>query len=573
MSSIAATFCATLVDEWARGGVTAAFVAPGSRSTPLALALRANREIQVHLFHDERSASFAALGHALATGHPSVVACSSGTAGAHFHAAVIEADHSGVPLIACTADRPPELQHIAAPQTIDQTGLYGRSVRFAVALGVADGQMRGSWRSLGSRLVAEANGRADRPGPVHLNLGFRDPLVAEPGPLPPGRSNGRPWHHDLRTGPEHGAAADAEVAEVWNRLRGLSGIVVAGRGTSDPASVLALARRLGWPVLADHRSGCRAEGQAVAHFDQLLRSERFAAAARTDVVLRFGEPLASKVLSQWLESLDADVVAAQSRSRWLDPERIAGLLVAEVGLARGLLARIPDDYRPSQEAERWGRADRLAEKTIADELGAHGVTEPGVARSVMAGLPAGASLVVASSMPVRDIEWFAPNRRDIRVYANRGANGIDGVVSTAVGVALSGAPTALLIGDVAFLHDSPALVGLRDRPVDLTIVIVDNDGGGIFSFLPQAELLGREAFEQLFGTPHGTDLAALCRAHGIEPTVWDSERDSTATTVTAQRPAEPTMGPVKVVIASTDRAENVAVHDRLNRAVVDVLEG
>ncbi|MEM9562914.1 MAG: 2-succinyl-5-enolpyruvyl-6-hydroxy-3-cyclohexene-1-carboxylic-acid synthase [Actinomycetota bacterium] len=560
MSTTAATFCATLVDEWVRAGVTAAFVAPGSRSTPVALALdaraRTERRFRLHLFHDERAAAFAAVGHGLATGQPAVLTCTSGTAGAHFHAAVIEADLSSVPLIACTTDRPPELLDVGAPQTIDQNRLFGHSVRFYAQPGVPDESMRSSWRSLGSRLVAEAVGDGGRPGPVHVNLGFRDPLDAGPGPLPDGRPDGEPWHRDLRAGGRP-TVSETQVDEIWASVRGLSGVVVAGRGTTDPASVLALARRLGWPVMADHRSGCRAEDQAVNHFDTLLRLPELATQP-PDVALRFGEPLASKVLNQWLDAPDTFTVAALSRSRWIDPDRRADLVVEQEGLARDLLGRVPTDYRPASDADRWLDLDRAAKQAIADHLAAQpDVTEPGVARTVVGSLPAGATLVVASSMPVRDVEWYGPNRRDIRVLSNRGANGIDGLVATAAGVALTGAPTTLLIGDVAFLHDSSSLVALAERPVDLTIVVVDNDGGGIFSFLPQATSVAPATFETLFGTPHGTDLAALCRAHGITVRPWGPD---------ALAPAEGGGG-VRAVIARTDRARNVEVHRGLEAAV------
>lgn len=559
MSPTAATFCATLVDEWVRAGVTSAFAAPGSRSTPLALALQADRRIQLSVFHDERSAAFAALGHSLATGIPAIVTCTSGTAAAHFHAAIIEADLSAVPLIVCTTDRPPELWQIGAPQTVDQTGLFGTSVRFFAEPGVATEETASSWRSFASRLVAEANGGSGRPGPVHANLSFRDPLVANPGPLPQGRANGAPWHSDLRASLDRRSVSEAQISEVWNQVRGLSGVVVAGWGTSDPASVLALGRRLGWPVLADHRSGCRAEGQAIAHFDQLLRSSSFAADATPDVVLRFGQPLASKVLGQWIGALDAEVIAANDRTGWTDPERVASVIVNETGLARGLLARIDADYRPSPDGERWSRADAAAAKIIEETLSTIGrVTEPGIARSVVESLPVGGSLLVASSMPIRDVEWFAPSRRDIRVYANRGANGIDGLVSAATGIAMTGSPTTLLIGDVAFLHDSTALIGLAGRSIDLTIVVIDNDGGGIFSFLPQAELIERDRFEQLFGTPHGTDLAALCAAHGLPCEPWPGNLDGPG-----GAPSVP-----RVVIATTDREDNVAIHNQLNDAVI-----
>ncbi|MEM9652270.1 MAG: 2-succinyl-5-enolpyruvyl-6-hydroxy-3-cyclohexene-1-carboxylic-acid synthase [Actinomycetota bacterium] len=563
MSSTAATFCATLVDEWIRAGVTRAFAAPGSRSTPLALALAADRRMQLEMFHDERSAGFAALGHATATGRPTVVTCTSGTAAAHFHAPVIEADLSAVPLIVATTDRPPELWDIGAPQTVNQSGLYGRAVRFYAEPGVPDDAQAGSWRSLAARAVTEAAGSSGAPGPVHLNLSFRDPLVGEPGPLPPARPGGGPWHRDLRATRSGTVASDQEVDEVFTMIRGLSGVIVAGNGTSDPNSVLAIGRRLGWPVLADHRSGCRAEDRAIAHFDQLLRHERFAAAARPDVVLRFGEPPSSKVLAQWLGGLDADIIAAPGPGRWIDPERIATAVVTEAGLARALSNRIDADYRPSGLGERWKRADVAAEAVIADRLAGIGrTTEPGVARAVIDGMPTGSSLVVASSMPVRDVEWFGRNRRDVRVYANRGANGIDGLIATATGVALSGSPTTLLIGDVAFLHDSSSLIALAERAVDLTIVVIDNDGGGIFSFLPQADLVAPERFELLFGTPHGTDISALCAAHRITAEAWPDDDNPKLAAGTG----------VRVIVATTERSDNVLVHETLNRAVADAID-
>ncbi len=564
MPTTAATFCATLADEWVRAGVTEAFVAPGSRSTPLALALHRDDRLRVHLFHDERSAGFAALGHATATGTPTIVTCTSGTAAAHFLAPVIEADLSSIPLIVATTDRPPELWHVGAPQTVAQQGLFGEAVRFHAEPGVPTEEMSSSWRSLASRAVAEARGWHGRPGPVHLNLSFRDPLVGDAGPLPPARPGPAPWHAGATPpGGSHVAVTDQVLAEVWARIRGLSGVIVAGRETEDPPSVVALGRKLGWPILADHRSGCRAEGQAIAHFDGLLRSKRFADDATPDVILRFGQPLASKVLGRWIAASGADVISAAANGRWRDPERLADLVVPDRGLARGLIRAVPDDYRPSSAAESWTRADARAANVIDEILAeADGPTEPDIARRVVASIPTGGSLVVASSMPIRDVEWFGPNRRDIRVVANRGANGIDGTIATAIGVALTGSPTTLLIGDVAFLHDSTSLVAVGQRSVDLTIVIVDNDGGGIFSFLPQAEELPDRTFEELFGTPHGTDLASLLAAHGLDVEDWADDLP----VFDGEAPG------VRAVVATTDRNANVDLHRRINNAVIKEVE-
>jgi 2-succinyl-5-enolpyruvyl-6-hydroxy-3-cyclohexene-1-carboxylate synthase len=562
MTTIAATFCATLVDEWARAGISDAFVAPGSRSTPLALALASDDRLRVHVFHDERSAAFAALGHGLATGSPAVVAATSGTAATHFHAAVVEASLSSVPLIACTTDRPPELWNIGAPQTIDQTKLFGSVVRHFDQPGVPCEEMSGSWRSLGSRLVAEARGASGQPGPVHINLSFRDPLVGDAGELPPGRANGAPWHVDAR-GPLYGSeCSQGEITEVWNRVRGLDGVIIAGAGTTEPSAVLSLGQKLGWPVLADHRSGCRAEGRAVVHGDALLRVDAFVDANPIDVAIRFGQPLASKAMSQWLTHSNPELIIASAPGRWDDPERLAAMTVTEEGLARGLVSHIPGDYSPSDIGRRWLHADTTAQQVVAELIDGAGPGQPlaemseiRVARHVVETMKAGSALVVASSMPVRDVEWFAPNRRNVKVLANRGANGIDGLISTAAGVALTGTSTTLLVGDVAFLHDSAALTALAKRRIDLTIVVIDNDGGGIFSFLPQVDLVDSKTFELLFGTPHGTDLVALCAAHGIPAINWV--------------PGDDTPGPVgvRVLVAKTDRAQNVRIHDNLNTAI------
>jgi len=553
VTTTAATFCATLVDECIRAGLTDAVVAPGSRSTPLALALAESEHIRVHVVHDERSASFIALGLGLATGRPAVVLCTSGTAATHFHGAVVEAHLSAVPMLVCTADRPPELWDIGAPQTIDQTGLYGASVRWFCEPGVPDEAGAPSWRSLASRGVAEAVGWAGRPGPVHYNLSFRDPLVGEPGELPTGRADGRPWHAVTPPAP-----TSPDVTDLAARIGGADGVIVAGRGVSDPAAVLDLAERLGWPLLADHRSGCRAPGRSVAYADLLLRTESFAR-RRPAFVLRLGEPPASKVVAQWLAGLDAEAIAAVPDQRWIDPERIASRVVPEAGLASALLTALGPGQPASREAEPWMAADQRVDAALDRELPmASSPTEPGVARAVVDAVPPGGSLVVASSMPVRDVEWFGRARNDIDVFANRGANGIDGVTSTAAGVALTGRPTVCLLGDIAFLHDSAGLTALADRGIDLTLVVVNNDGGGIFSFLPQADELPRERFEQLFGTPHGTDLPALAAAHGIPVSGWG---------VADLRPQG-----VRVVVARTDRAANPARHQELMAAVAAGVE-
>jgi 2-succinyl-5-enolpyruvyl-6-hydroxy-3-cyclohexene-1-carboxylate synthase len=555
-TTAAATFCATLVDEWVRAGVTDAVVAPGSRSTPLAVALTDRPELRVHIHHDERSASFVALGLGLATGRPAVLLCTSGTAAAHFHAAVIEAHQAEVPLVVCTADRPPELRDVSAPQTIDQDHLYGRAVRWYCDPGVPDTGAATTWRSVAARAVADASG--PRPGPVHLNLPFRDPLVGEPGELPPGRPDQWPWHVTT-SGPTLLAAGELDA--LVPLLDTQRGVIVAGAGAGDPLAVHWLAGSAGWPVLADPRSGCRVpEPTTVGAFDAVLRHGGFAADHTPAVVLRLGQPPASKVLNQWLASSGARQVQVGASPAWVDPEHSAAVrVVADPTEVCTALEKRLTGSTGTPWLARWQHAEAKAQVAIDSVLAGHPEpTEPAVARDLLAALARGTTLVASSSMPIRDLEWYGAPRDGVRVLANRGANGIDGVVSTAVGVALgTGSPTALLIGDVALLHDGNGLLGVAGREVDLTIVVVDNDGGGIFSFLPQAAALPAARFEQLFGTPHGVDPAALAAVHGIPTTGWDELGAALA----AGRGA-------RLVHVRTDRAANVAVHDEINQAVV-----
>ena len=568
----AATFSATLVDEWIRAGSTAAFIAPGSRSTPLALALAERPEVTVSMFHDERSAAFAALGWGMRTGRPGIALCSSGTAGAHFYAAVIEASLSAVPLMAVTADRPPELWDVGSAQTIDQTHLFGSYVRWFAQPGVAEWSQSDTWRSWASRAVAEslggaASGAGGPSGPVHLNLSFRDPLAGLAGDLPPGRPEERPWHvlgGAEGQGRDHSTIGSADLPT----LAGRDGVIVAGGGTSDPEAVVELAERLGWPLLADHRSGCRRPNVSIAHFDGLLRHERFASDHRPDVVVRFGEPLASKALNQWLADSGAELIVAAPRGRWLDPDRQASVVLPEFGLAASLLGRLPISLPVSlpvggaisTRAASWRIADAAAAKAIDAVLGDDpAASDPGVARAVLSSLLGGSALVVASSMAVRELEWFGANRSDVAVYANRGANGIDGTIATAIGIASTGVATTCLLGDIAFLHDATSLTGLSTRPIDLTIVVLDNDGGAIFGFLPQHDLVPPEKFELLFGTPHGTDLAALARAHHLAVAEWGS--------------ADLTPDGVRVVIARTDCNATLGLHRSLNAVIAAAIDG
>lgn len=533
-----ATACATLADEWVRCGLRHAVIAPGSRSTPIALALADRPEVAVHLVHDERVASFVALGLGVANGVPTALVCTSGTAAANFHPAVVEAGLSDVPMIVATADRPPELRGIGSPQTIDQIELYGRSARWFHDAVPPDAAEPSSWRPLAQRVYSTA-----ATGPVHLNLPFREPLLGTVGELP--EVIGPPL-----TVPR-GVATSGPLGAEHDRQRGV--IVVGGGHRLAIGDIVALAERLGWPLLADPLSGCRGFPPAVTAFDSMLRARRFAAAQAPEVVVRIGRPPTSKVLTQWITASGAPVLQVGGPGV-VDPDRNVSAFCTLGDL--GPLSGSNDD----SWADGWRLANARAESAIESAMAVGPLTEPAAARTVAQALPDDAYLVAAASMPMRDLEWFGgPSARG---HANRGANGIDGVVSTALGVALSGRPTAALVGDVAFVHDSNALMALRWRGADLRVVVIDNDGGGIFSFLPQAEQLVPSRFEQLFGTPHGTDLELLAAAHGIPATTVTTRREL------AERLTDAGPSVTRVV---SNRADNVEIHAALHQAVADAL--
>jgi len=546
------------VDELVRCGMRAACTAPGSRSTPLVLSLVRDERLRCYSHLDERVAGFFAVGLAKASGLPVAVACTSGTAAVELAPAVYEAREARVPLVVLTADRPPELRDVGAGQTIDQLKLYGDAAKWFVEVGTHEATpARLRWiRTLACRAFWTAT--TGRRGPVHLNLPLREPLVLDEGEtLPPddsGRPGGRPWV-------VHAQAA-AQPAQVT--FGGARGVIVAGRDERHPALPEALARaaeRCGYPLLADPLSGARRGGAAVAHYDALLRDEAFAAAHAPDFVLRVGDLPTSKPLRQWLAGqADAAQVRLDPEEGWQDPDGVVEtMLVADsVATLDALDASADPAWLRS-----WRLADEAAARAIAATLG-DALSEPLVAAQLGADLPATATCFVASSMPVRDVETFWPARdAPPRALSHRGANGIDGTVSGALGAAAGGAgPVVLLIGDVALAYDLGALASATRLGLSLTIVLLNNDGGGIFSFLPVAR--ERDAFEEHVATPHGLDFARAAALYGCAYTRADDPA--------ALRTALDAAGDgVALIEVRTDRDENVALHRRVWAAVADAL--
>jgi 2-succinyl-5-enolpyruvyl-6-hydroxy-3-cyclohexene-1-carboxylate synthase len=537
---------AAFVDELARCGMTDVCTSPGSRSTPLVLALARARTLRAHSHIDERSSGFFALGIAKATGRPVALACTSGTAAANLAPAVIEASEAAVPLIVLTADRPPELRESGAGQTIDQIKLYGDAVRWFFEVGNHDvTAARIGWiRALACRAYALASG--ERPGPVHLNWPLREPLVPQ-GAVPPpagGRSGGRPWLAVIARAPEAVRLADHVGAPA-------RGVIVAGRDDAGlgPA-VPALATAAGYPLLADPLSGARRGAAAIAHYDLLLRDETFAREHAAEVVIRIGDLPTSKPLRTWLGGLDgARQILIDPRLAWQDPASVVELVLR----ADPRLLEAPPPADPGW-LRRWRAADTLAASAIEATLGGE-LSEPNIARAVAGCLPPDATVFVAASMPVRDLEAFSPLREDPpRVLSNRGANGIDGTISSALGVAaVAAGPVVALIGDVAFAHDLGGLLAASRLRLSLTIVVINNAGAAVFDYLP----IAREAdvYEQHVATPTGLDFERAAALYGFR---YERPQTLEALRALLEQPAGQTLIEVR-----SDRSAGLALHERV----------
>ena len=554
-----------LVDELVRGGVREAVLSPGSRSAPLAFALHAADaagRLRLHVRIDERSAAFLALGLAKASGRPVPVVTTSGTATANLHPAVLEAWHAGTPLLLLTADRPPELRGGGANQSIDQLGLYGSAVRLFVELGTP-GERTGDnafWRSATCRVLAAALGDLGTPpGPVHVNLGLREPLTPDGQdswvePLE-GRADQAPWTARV---------AAAAVPAPLDDLPARTVVVIGDCPPAQGRAAQALARRRGWPVIAEPTSGATAAAEVLVVPDLLLGAPGWVAAHRPDRVLVVGRPTLSRSVGRLIAGSPSDVVARLGS--WPDPTGTASRVLPAVPLPAD--GAVDPDWLETWQAAAYA-CDEAATSVVEPAV----VAGDGIVEAVVAGRVAGAVgeaglLVVGSSKPVRDL-FLAGPQTGVTVLANRGVAGIDGMVSTAVGAALAfqaggGGGAYALLGDLTFLHDSNGLVLGPDEPrPDLTIVVINNDGGAIFGLLEQGGEQHASAFERLFGTSHGVDVAALCAATGTPHT-------RVSDLVALDDALVPAAG-LRVVEVSTDRVAAVALDGALRDAVSQAL--
>ncbi|WP_420454926.1 2-succinyl-5-enolpyruvyl-6-hydroxy-3-cyclohexene-1-carboxylic-acid synthase [Rubrivirga sp.] len=571
-------WAALLVEELVRQGTTLFVVCPGSRSTPLAVAVAQNPHAEALVHWDERAAGFVALGWAKATGRPAAVVTTSGTAVANLLPAAVEARQSGVPLLLLTADRPPELREAGANQAIRQPGLFSTVARWAFDLGTPSSEIDPAFVLT---TVAEAVTRTHDGGPVHLNLPFREPLAPTPdgtdvdallAPLARWLDGDDPYTRRARP-PSH-----PEVRDLAHLLDGGErGLVVLGPLPADDAetapAAAEIAERLGWPLVADLLSGV-GHGAPRA-FDLALASDRLREIV-PEAVLHVGGRPTSKRLARWTADARPGLYVRvhPDRAR-LDPaHRVTHRLTGEPGpVARALAAALADQgsRRPIAPPDgwraRWQTAVDAAHDAADAVLAASGLSEPVVARALAESLPKGAGLVAAASMPVRDLDTFAAGGSAVVVTANRGASGIDGTVATAAGFARGrGLPTALLIGDLALLHDQTSLALLRDGP-PVVVVVVNNDGGGIFHQLPVAESLDETTFERVFGTPHGLGFEAAARQVGLRyaaPTTPDAFEAALTDAVAS--------GTSSVIEVRTDRREQADLRRRIVAAVAEAVD-
>ena len=536
-TDVQATFAATLVDEWIRHGVTEAVICPGSRSTPLALALVSREEMTCHVRIDERSAGFFAIGCSLRSDQPTIVLVTSGTAAAELHACVAEADLAGVPLIVVTADRPAELHGVGAPQTIRQRDLFQSMVRCYEEPGVPRFEAASSWRPLASRLVRSSGG--PKSGPVHLNAAFVEPFIGTPSELPRGRNPDGPWVTQL---------LEISPRPAWT-LTGGRAVVICGPGADR--KMVEQACEAGWIVIGD--ATCVG---ATPYFDSFLRDDVVANVLRPDIVYRLGGLPASKILQTRLTEWSAEVVAFSAGSDVADPTGVVQTVVAVNQSAYFGAEALDVEY-----LSHWHTAVEAANDVLIQlDDDATQLSEPALARALVElSNQCNVALVIGSSMPVRDVEWFGPPRK-VTTFANRGANGIDGVTSTVFGVA-AGASSIGFIGDITFLHDVSALVdGLGDKGGSCALVVGDNRGGGIFSFLPQSRGVAEDTFEQLFGTPRTHDIVEVAHGFGLS-----AERVLTVGNLRGAVERALSRPGICVIVADLpDRRDNVTLHDELN---------
>lgn len=540
-------------------------ISPGSRSTPLAYAFASTKGIDVYMQVDERSAAYFALGLAKASGNPVVLLCTSGTAASNYHPAITEAYYARIPLIVITADRPHELREVGAPQAIDQIRMYGKHVKYSVDFPLAENNP--DIEDFIDRHISRALSVATTAprGPVHLNVPFREPLLIDFNRETPKMTFKKRF--------KSVDSLDASTAQQISQLLATSekGFIIAGEMPIgfDKAAFWNFAKALEWPVLCDPLSNLRTEvpEQCIAlcidHYDALLKSDAFKEKVVPDTVIRFGAQPVAKPLSLYLKKVrPATVIAVDESPEFRDS---LGVVTHHIQTSSETVMKIIVDKPKTSYTELWTMANEAASAITNKYEGVAG--DEGIfAKTLFEHLPTESDLVSGSSMPIRDVDtFFRKTDKDIKIFANRGTNGIDGVVSTAFGIqAARKRPTWLLIGDLSFLHDINGLIVTRFHEADLTIVIINNDGGGIFSYLPQAD--AGNHFEELFGTPTGLTFGHIAAMYDAQYAAIHTPEEFGMELDKAKEK------PVRIIEVFTNRQANVKAHRDLWKQITDRLD-
>ena len=575
-ANINSLWASLLVDELIRQGVTYFCISPGSRSTPLTAAVAGNSEAKPFIHFDERGAAYHALGYARATGRPAALICTSGTAVANYLPAVVEASMSGLPMILLTADRPPELHDTGANQTITQPGIYSHYVRHEVNMPCPDTSIKAEF-VLTTIDDAVHHARRSPAGPVHINCMFREPLApVETGedfddyiePLASWRKSRSPF---TTYSPTHVSAASRDIDAVADILKQtLKGVLVVGRlkTRADADAALRLSRKLGWPTLPDIMSGLRLgvdEKQLIHCYDRLLASERFHVKRRPSVCLHLGGQVISRRLEDYLHvDKPQHYIMINSDPRRLDAgHQVTMRLESDIpAFCEQLIERL-DDKQPDEWLEGFQNGAATVNRIVDDILAKQTyLSEPTVARVISENIPATSGLFLASSLPIREMDVFASTEgKRVDLSANRGASGIDGTIASAVGYAVgANKPVTLFIGDLAFLHDLNSLAMVKKAPAAVTIVVINNNGGNIFSFLPIAQ--HHDIFEQFFVTPHNLHFENAAAMFGLQ---YNKVDNATAFTDTYVKAVSGTKSSIMEV--TVDRHHTSDTH----RAVADAI--
>ncbi|GGL48582.1 2-succinyl-5-enolpyruvyl-6-hydroxy-3-cyclohexene-1-carboxylic-acid synthase [Sporolactobacillus putidus] len=559
-------YLSSFVDELVINGVRDVVVSPGSRSTPLALLFAENPEMRIYLDIDERSAGFLALGLAKAKKKPVALLCTSGTATANYYPAVVEAFCARIPLLVLTADRPRELQSVGAPQTIGQSELYGSHVKRFIEMEIPENNtfMLRYTRTVCARAVFAATTRPF--GPVHLNFPLREPLLPDMKEAVNYRAQEKKAVSITSGTLALSSSANHSIAETIRRAQ--KGIIVCGQleFSGMKEAITTFAERLGFPVLADPlsqlRRGSYTFSNIIECYDSFLRDEQTALLLQPDLVIRFGPMPVSKALMLWLKQQKSPHLVVDGGQGWRDPSAAATEMVYcdEERFCYDLIDLLPENKHRDWLAL-WRKINEAAKTALLSIRDEQVLSEEKAVVLTSDLMPDHSCLFVGNSMPIRELDTFLfTGSRDIAVYANRGANGIDGVVSTAVGVSLVSKHTVLVIGDLSFFHDMNGLLAAKQYQANLTIVLINNDGGGIFSFLPQAS--EKENFETLFGTPHGLDFSNTARLYGADyKNVGSWSEFASAFTHSFSKPG------LKIIEIRTNREENVRKRRQLRLLV------